>query len=154
MRGIEDFKRVCKSCFSEKFINQFPGPRSKTCLLCRKELARQSHRKYNRKRPPETAARKKQKSEWFLKRKDLWGAKLRRRRAALKNAAGSYTEKEWLNLLEATGNKCLCCKRTDVTLTRDHVLPLVSGGTDYIDNIQPLCRSCNSKKHTKHIDYR
>lgn len=28
------------------------------------------------------------------------------------------------------------------------------GGKDEIDNLQPLCTSCNSKKNSKTIDYR
>lgn len=39
-------------------------------------------------------------------------------------------------------------------LTPDHVVPLSRGGTNYIDNIQPLCGPCNSQKHAKTIDFR
>jgi 5-methylcytosine-specific restriction endonuclease McrA len=141
-------------CSSEKFGVEFPGPYGKTCTSCRKELARQSHRKYNAKRPPESEERKLQKARWFVDRKELWDAKLRRRRAMKLNADGFHTEVEWLALVEKHRHKCLSCKRDDVELTRDHVIPLSAGGTDYIENIQPLCRSCNSKKHVRIIDYR
>ena len=76
-----------------------------------------------------------------------------RRRAMKQNAEGSHTRQEWLLLCEKYDNKCLCCgNKTD--LTEDHIVPITKGGSDYISNIQPLCRSCNSSKHTKTIDYR
>jgi 5-methylcytosine-specific restriction endonuclease McrA len=49
--------------------------------------------------------------------------------------------------------RCLCCG-TRLTLTADHVIPLSEGGTHAVDNIQPLCRECNSRKHTLTVDFR
>jgi 5-methylcytosine-specific restriction endonuclease McrA len=78
------------------------------------------------------------------------------RRARKLAAEGSHTDSEWQALKTHYGNKCLCCGKSEpeIKLTRDHVIPLTQGGTDSIDNVQPLCARCNSKKNNKHIDYR
>lgn len=78
------------------------------------------------------------------------------RRARKLEAEGLHTDQEWQNLKAFYDFKCLCCgkQEPEIKLTRDHVLPLTQGGTDSIDNIQPLCARCNSKKNYKHIDYR
>lgn len=76
------------------------------------------------------------------------------RRARRINAEGNFTLDEWKNLCDKYKNKCLCCGRDDVKLSPDHVVPLFLNGTNWISNIQPLCRSCNSKKGIKIIDYR
>ncbi|MFF5029237.1 HNH endonuclease signature motif containing protein [Streptomyces collinus] len=34
-------------------------------------------------------------------------------------------------------------------LTADHIVPKAAGGTDDPENIQVLCRSCNSRKHAQ-----
>jgi 5-methylcytosine-specific restriction endonuclease McrA len=77
-----------------------------------------------------------------------------RRRARKRKNGGDYTLDEWNNLCEKYGNRCLACGRTDVLLTVDHIVPLKLGGKNDISNLQPLCKSCNCKKHTKVIDYR
>jgi 5-methylcytosine-specific restriction endonuclease McrA len=78
------------------------------------------------------------------------------RRARKFQAKGSHTDKEWQELKAFHNFTCLRCgkREPEIKLTRDHVIPLTQGGTDSIDNIQPLCAQCNSKKNYKHIDYR
>jgi len=72
-----------------------------------------------------------------------------RRYAREKEASGSHTLKQWQELKKAYGYRCSDCGKSAV-LTKDHISPLSEGGTDYIENIQPLCKSCNSRKW-KHI---
>lgn len=69
-----------------------------------------------------------------------------RRYAREKNAEGSHTLKEWIELKFNFNNKCAICNM-EKKLTKDHIIPLSKGGSDYIHNIQPLCKNCNSKKH-------
>jgi 5-methylcytosine-specific restriction endonuclease McrA len=71
-------------------------------------------------------------------------------------AKGSHTDVEWQALKAKYNFKCLCCgkQEPEIKLTRDHVHPLILGGSDSIDNIQPLCARCNSKKGFRQIDYR
>lgn len=72
-----------------------------------------------------------------------------RRYAREQGAKGSHSLKEWESLKEKYSNRCGFCNEGK-KLTKDHIIPLSEGGTDYIDNIQPLCRNCNSQKW-KHI---
>lgn len=68
-----------------------------------------------------------------------------RRYARERNAEGKHTLEEWQELKMSFDNRCAICKEIKL-LTKDHIRPLSEGGTDYISNIQPLCRSCNSRK--------
>ena len=74
----------------------------------------------------------------------------RARRAA---APGSFTAAEWRAIREKYGSICLACGQ-DGPLSVDHVIPLSKGGSNYADNLQPLCLPCNLKKGTRTLDYR
>ncbi len=75
-------------------------------------------------------------------------AKNSRQRARRRGALGSHTHKEWLAVLEAYGNCCAHCGTTE-RLERDHIVPIVLGGSDDAANLQPLCRSCNGRKDAR-----
>lgn len=91
---------------------------------------------------------------WRQKNPDGYAAQHNRRRTNETAAGGGYTTSEWRDLVAHYGGKCLCCGRTDLPLTADHVIPVAKGGSSHISNMQPLCGGCNSKKGTKAIDYR
>jgi 5-methylcytosine-specific restriction endonuclease McrA len=78
-----------------------------------------------------------------------------KRRMKIYNSDGSHTRAEWDALKKKYNYMCLCCKQQEplIKLSEDHIVPLCVGGSNYIDNIQPLCRPCNSRKHVKTINY-
>lgn len=92
--------------------------------------------------------------EWYRRNPHTYLAKTHRRRTRQTQAGGTYTQEQWDELLRIYGYRCLSCGKGSVKLTADHVVPVVMGGTSNIDNIQPLCGPCNSKKHQKIIDFR
>jgi len=72
----------------------------------------------------------------------------RRREARLRGAVGSHTAREWYEKLELFAHLCAYCGEAK-PLTEDHRIPVSRGGSDYIENIVPACRPCNSRKRTK-----
>ena len=71
------------------------------------------------------------------------------RRARERNARGSFTRTEWCELKELYNNRCAYCKKRSNRLTVDHIIPLIKGGANSIDNIVPACGRCNSRKRDK-----
>ena len=73
-----------------------------------------------------------------------------------KNAVGSHMKEDWDNLKKKYNYSCANCKKQEpiVELTEDHIIPLSKRGSNNIENIQPLCRSCNGRKSNKTIKYK
>ena len=90
---------------------------------------------------------------WVKRNPDKIKVNQQNRRARLNNSKGTITGKEWKELLKEANYKCLCCGTTE-KLSLDHIIPIVRSGDNTKENAQVLCRSCNSKKHAKTIDYR
>lgn len=82
----------------------------------------------------------------------LWGddavAGTRAERLRLARAKATHTEEQWVALLDFCGRKCLHCGIPEHALdggklTKDHIIQISRGGSDGIENLQPLCRNCN-----------
>lgn len=78
----------------------------------------------------------------------------RNRRARRDGAEGTHTLEESHLLLWTQQNKCACCSvpLSEATRELDHKMPLILGGSNWIDNLQWLCQFCNSSKNGSHPD--
>lgn len=86
----------------------------------------------------------------------LYG-RLRTARRALGRAKGRHTSAEWEAIVAETGGICVRCghqhdypKEWPV---KGHTIPLCAGGSDAIENLMPLCRSCRSARNDEMIDW-
>jgi len=72
-----------------------------------------------------------------------------------RNKAANFLQKKEVRkvVFNKYGKKCIKCKSLK-NIQIDHILPISKNGKNEIDNLQPLCRSCNLKKGIKVIDYR
>lgn len=72
-------------------------------------------------------------------------ANKRAKRRAKKAGSVGVTAKQWRDIKEKCGHRCVYCGQRTI-LTMDHVIPLSKGGLHEPANILPACRACNSRK--------
>lgn len=86
---------------------------------------------------------------WRLANPEKAAAQRHRKRARKSGAPGHHTGADLLALQEAFGGRCAYCPNEADTW--DHVVSMFHGGTNFIWNNVPACRSCNSsKQHNCH----
>ena len=69
-------------------------------------------------------------------------------RKARLEAAGPIDWDAWKAKLKALNYTCQLCGAPN-SHTLDHIIALAKGGSNHIENLQPLCQSCNAHKYTK-----
>lgn len=89
--------------------------------------------------------------KWARKNKLYLSLKRGARRTLAKR--GDLTKQAWIALVDFANGACLCCG-SKYKIEHDHIVPVSRGGEHSILNSQPLCKSCNSRKSDKFIDYR
>ena len=79
------------------------------------------------------------------KRACHWRGKARRR-----NAEGRFTGSDISHLITMQKGKCASCARSIADGYHvDHIKPIILGGTNWPNNLQLLCPTCNLKKGGK-----
>ncbi len=115
---------------------------------------------------PENTERVRQKyREFYYRKRDLLGhteeyklryrlmVHRRRERFNANGETGRISVSDIQDIFKRDNYSCLKCGSLEY-LTLDHILPVSKGGISSKDNLQTLCRSCNSSKSTKTMDYR
>jgi len=69
------------------------------------------------------------------------------------DALSDFIWDKWEDMKKINDFRCIMCgkKEPEIKLSIDHIIPLSKRGTNDMANIQPLCRSCNSRKNNKVI---
>lgn len=168
--------KKCTNCKVEKEFTEFHRHKNTRdgyqfhCKECRRTYYNKSDiRKRAIQRARESQQRNKEHRQEYLKQWKIdnverWRELKRHdahvRRVRKLNALGEHSIEEWEALKAFYYHRCVSCgiHETGIndfigSLTRDHIVPLSRGGSNWIWNIQPLCNHCNSVKFTKTINY-
>jgi 5-methylcytosine-specific restriction endonuclease McrA len=96
---------------------------------------------------------KAKRDKYYTKPKSKELAKIRsyKRRLLKLGIDTAHTPEEWEAKKQEFNYQCAYCGRKGVKLTKDHIVPLIKGGTDSIDNVVPACEYCNKSKGTKDV---
>ena len=158
-RFYKDVK-YCRDCKLYKprddfhFASKKQNARKVLCKTCRSAEWIREHPNSIRRRTPEDRRQRAMavKRNWYHRHSSQNPERFRKyvidRRARLAAAEGTYTKQEWLDRLVAYRYKCFYClvELTTKSATKDHLVALSKGGSNWISNIVPACHSCNSGK--------
>ena len=88
--------------------------------------------------------------QWSKNNPEAARALVARRRARLLEADGFYTKDDIFRMIDEQGGLCPACNADLANgYNVDHVIPVSRGGSNYPDNLQLLCPTCNRSKSNK-----
>lgn len=79
---------------------------------------------------------------------------IRRLRMIESRKKGTHTKEQWESMKVEFGMRCVKCWEIFPHLDKDHIIPVYQGGSDSIENIQPLCAWCNCSKSSETFNWK
>lgn len=81
-------------------------------------------------------------------------ADIRKQRLKEARMLGTHTSEQWDEILRLVGFRCVRCGcRPEPRPCKDHIVPICRGGSDHVDNLQPLCRECNTSQGNSQFNW-
>ena len=113
-----------------------------------KYLEQMRERYYENRKDPEWVKKERERCrEKDRKNPEAKRSSTRTRRARMMSAEGRHNALDIQKILQSQQSKCVYCKcEISKAYDVDHILPLSRGGSNWPDNLQCLCPSCNAKK--------
>jgi 5-methylcytosine-specific restriction endonuclease McrA len=142
-KGSGTFEKhtYCKKCQSAQYKEW--REKNRDADLERQRLWKQENKEHHQK----------ESIRWRKENPDSW-KEIRKRYMYKRKGGGILPNGAFGILVSMYGSFCGKCK-TKTDLTVDHVVPISLGGKSNIENLQILCRSCNSSKSNRSSsDYR
>ena len=93
-------------------------------------------------------------SKWSGANVDSGASATRSERLSEARRKGTHSAPEWDALVAVFGGRCVRCGIAPDAVCKDHITPIYLGGSDALENLQPLCRTCNSSKGPESVDHR
>lgn len=121
-----------------------------------REENKERYKLYNKKYNEENKeAIKAQQKQWRIDNPEKQRQKNRNIKAKRKGAIGKFSHEDVSALLYKQKYKCgFCFINISKKFHVDHILPIKLGGSNWPENLQILCPSCNLRKNAKHpIDW-
>lgn len=155
----------CSACRSEE--QDLVRSSDKNNFKKRQKLYKKTYEQKNKekiklRRKPEYAREAYKK--WYAKNKEKAREKERKWRAGNQEAAkaislnrvsrkrsaeGFFSKNDIKNILKRQNNKCSFCNIELLKYHVDHIIPLAKGGSNWPENLQIMCPSCNCSKGAK-----
>jgi 5-methylcytosine-specific restriction endonuclease McrA len=93
---------------------------------------------------------------YYETHKEEYNSYSRARRARVRSVPGRHTKAQILELFERQKHRCATCKAKISKKSGDpkkyhvdHVVPIIKGGSNGMENIQLLCEPCNLRKNKR-----